>query len=360
MIWKFLKINPTKKQVFMSYLLLYGLIFLILALMYPLVFTIAVTIFAIVIILDPIISLFRRFKGISRLIADIMALSVFFAAVVALVFFLVPSLVKEAGSFYSIISRFFEGKEWEKLLTDYPEAAKNITDVLTSIQPKLLELFSTMINFISKVTPQAVSFIFYVTLGAIYSVYYFPIFKDRIVYIFPKEVRGEAYSFLGKAYSQIRRYVFSIFMVGIIVGIIFFFFLQALGSKYAVLLGCWATFTNLIPIVGVVLEAIPLIILGFSQGLNTAIIIIIGLFVVHPVAFVIFLRFMKGYIQINPVVIIFLIPFTGQIFGFLGALIAVPVGILFKVFWESFVSPHLEKKRSFPENGVNNDRELRG
>jgi len=62
---------------------------------------------------------------------------------------------------------------------------------------------------------------------------------------------------------------------------------------------------------------------------------------VHPVAFIMFLNLMKGVVQLNPVVIILLILVCSQLFGIVGSLIAVPVGIMFRVYWRSFIVPRL-------------------
>jgi len=134
-------------------------------------------------------------------------------------------------------------------------------------------------------------------------------------------------------------------LVALIVGISFGVFLLFIGVKYSLLLGVWAAITNLIPIVGVVLEIIPLLLTGVSMGLKAVVTIAIAVAVVHTTAFVIFLKLMKGYIKINPVVMIFMILLSTQIFGMIGAFIAVPLTIVIRLYWQYFIYPWLEGKK---------------
>jgi len=111
-------------------------------------------------------------------------------------------------------------------------------------------------------------------------------------------------------------------------------------------MGLWAAFTNLIPIVGVPLEFIPLLLLAVStQNILLVIILLIVLTIVHAAAFILFLVFMKGYNRINPVMIILMIVVAGQLFGLFGAIIAVPFAILIKMLWIHFISPLLDEDK---------------
>jgi predicted PurR-regulated permease PerM len=130
-------------------------------------------------------------------------------------------------------------------------------------------------------------------------------------------------------------------IVGVVVGIV----VRSMGLKYSLLMGLWAAFTNLIPIVGVPLEFIPLFLLAVStQNLVLVLVLLIILVIVHAAAFILFLVFMKGYNRINPVIIILMIVVAGQLLGLFGAIVAVPFAIILKMMWIHFFSPMLEEE----------------
>lgn len=335
----------SSKKVAARFILIYGLAFLILSFVYPNVFAIIVSTVAIVLIVDPIVEVLMKLRGMVRMIAIVMALLIFFLSILSLIILLVPSVINEAGNFYNFMVNFFENKQWEGYFEKYPDMQKSISDILTKIQPKFLEFVANVISNITRATPQVLSFVFYVILGSIYFAFYFPEFKRKVGIIFPAVAREDAMKFLREAYLQLRQFIISLFLVALIVGISFGIFLLFIGARYSLLLGFWAAVTNLIPIVGVILEVIPLILTGISMGLKAMVIISIAVIVIHTTAFIIFLKLMKGYMKINPVIVIFMILLSTQIFGMIGAFIAVPLTIILRLYWQYFIFPWIEGKK---------------
>jgi predicted PurR-regulated permease PerM len=344
------------KKIAAKFILLYALIFLLLSFIYPNVFAIIVSTMAIVLIIDPIVEALMKLRGMVRVFAIVMALLIFFLSILSLIIMLTPIVIEQAGNFYNFMVNFFENRQWEGYFSKYPDIQKSVSDILTKIQPKFLDFVANTLSNITKMTPQVVSFLFYVILGSVYFAFYFPEFKRKIGIIFPQVARKDALNFLRETYLQLRQFVISLFLVAIVVGISFGMFLLFIGVKYSLLLGVWAAVTNLIPIVGVVLEIIPLILTGVSMGLKAVIIITIAVVIIHTTAFVIFLKLMKGYIRINPVVMIFMILLSTQIFGMIGAFIAVPFTIVIRLYWQYFIHPWMEGKK-LDETGENNIEE---
>lgn len=326
----------------MMFTLLYASLIIFIALFFPFVFGTFLATLVIVILLEPLSIILSKKLRVSKNISNAVVLLTFFSSLVLLLVFLIPPLIKEMANFYEMTAKFFEKREWETILS--PTLSARISQLLSLFEPKLLQLLENIISTITKTAPQLFTFLFYVVLGSVYLLYYFSPIRKRIPYIFPKSCRREATIFLRDVYVQLRRYIFSITIVAILVGISMGFLLWFLGTKYVVLLSFWATFTNFIPIIGVFLEVVPLFLMTFSLGLKSNIILGIGVITIHALAFLIFLKLMEGYIKINPIAIIFLIMLLSSALGMLGALIAVPSGIVLKIFWARFVTPTLNSK----------------
>ncbi|MBC7332051.1 MAG: AI-2E family transporter [Synergistetes bacterium] len=325
-----------------KFFLLYAFLLVLVVLFFPFVFGTFLTTFSIVIFLEPFSVFLCRKLNFNKNLSNGIVLLFFFSSLTLLLIFLIPSLVKEAATFYEMAAKFFEKKEWEKLLP-YTISVR-LTQLFDIFEPRLLRVLESVISTVTKITPQLFTFLFYVILGSIYLMYHFKSIRKAVPYAFPRSCRREAALFLRDVYVQLRQYIFSISVVALFVAVSLGLLLWYLGSKYVILLSFWAFVTNYIPIVGVFLELIPLFLMTFSLGLKASMILGVGVVIVHALAFLLFLKLMGGYIRINPVAIIFLIMLFSSALGVLGALIAVPFGIVVKIFWMRFLSPALNTR----------------
>jgi predicted PurR-regulated permease PerM len=323
------------------YILVYGAILLCLAFLSPIAFAVVLASFAIIVVLEPFVSWLQTSRKIGHTTAHIIALLVFFAAILLLFLFLLPNTIREANGFFRFLNDFFTQKQWQPFFKKHPELMETLSPTIEKIYPKLMVNFDRFMLDIQRSSMTILSFIFYTLLVTVYWSFFFKSFKAVSLSLFPVSIRDEAAMFLKELYYQLKRYLFALVVVATIVGIIFGVFLTIIGSRYSVILGFWAFFTNFIPIVGVIFEIIPLFILCFSLGIGKSIALLLAVGIIHPFAFILFLNLMKGAIQINPVVIILLILVFSQLFGIVGSIIAVPAGIVIRVYWRSFIAPRL-------------------
>ncbi|MEA2067096.1 MAG: AI-2E family transporter [Thermotogota bacterium] len=225
------------------------------------------------------------------------------------------------------------------------EIINNTRNLLISLQAQFREYISLIFQKIPSMISSAFTVIFFVILGTVYLSYYFPLMKRYSVKLYPNHSRSVASDFMKDTYRSLQRYVNTILVISLMVGFLVGIVVKLLSLDYSILMGFWAAITNLIPIVGVALEVIPLFLLAASvQNLGILIVLALVLIAVHSIAFVFFLKLMKGYGRINSVAIIFMIIIFGQILGVVGVFIAVPIAIAFKHFWEHFISPWLDGK----------------
>ncbi|KLO22930.1 MULTISPECIES: AI-2E family transporter [unclassified Marinitoga] len=288
-------------------------------------------------------------KGLNRLkipmkIANILALisSLFFLYL--LLVLLIPTVIKEISNFVVFLNDFFQKAQWKVLLQNQPEnIVDNIENFMNSLQPKLIELLSNFIELIPTYGQRAFTFLFFLTIGTIYFSFYFESFKEKLQYLYPKSLRKTANEFYNETFNQIEHYVVATLLASAFVGVSAFLAMSFLGIKYQLLLSFWAAVTNFIPVIGVVLEFIPMIIVGVSSGLTTMLLFLLIMSVIHGIAFIIFISIMKDYGRINPVITIFSLLILGSIISLTGALIAVPTAMIIKVFWQIYIKPELER-----------------
>jgi predicted PurR-regulated permease PerM len=119
-------------------------------------------------------------------------------------------------------------------------------------------------------------------------------------------------------------------LISIVAGICTFVFLSIAGVPFAGVLGLWVAFADLIPLVGATLGAIPTVGVAFlsSPGRGIAALIFYAVYqqfenhLLQP-------TIMSRTVNINPLAVLVSVLVGVQLFGILGALLAIPVaGIL--------------------------------
>jgi predicted PurR-regulated permease PerM len=98
------------------------------------------------------------------------------------------------------------------------------------------------------------------------------------------------------------------------------------GDRYALILGLWAMFTEIIPYVGPILGALPAIVLAALHAPITA--LWVGLFylAIHQLeGHVIVPRVMGSALGAHPLLVIFALVAGAELYGIVGALLALPV-----------------------------------
>ena len=104
------------------------------------------------------------------------------------------------------------------------------------------------------------------------------------------------------------------------------------GLKAPILFGIFCGITNIIPYIGPYIGAVPAIIVGFSQGTTTGILVLVVITItqmlegniLHPLI-------MSKSMKLHPVTIIIGLLIFGSIFGIVGMIIATPCISLLKI-----------------------------
>ncbi|MDK2953412.1 MAG: hypothetical protein PWQ27_795 [Kosmotoga sp.] len=224
---------------------------------------------------------------------------------------------------------------------------------LLELKVKLRDYTNSMLEKIPNIASETFTIVFFVVIGSIYTSFYFAFFKRLAPKLYPRQYRRIAANFLRELHGNMERYILSILFIALIVGITVGLLIKFLGLGYSLLIGFWAAITNLVPVVGVIFEIVPIILLIAAQpSLSGLIILVIALIAIHSAAFIIFLKLMGDSNRVNPVMVILLVLFMGQLLGILGAFLAAPVAILLKQLWKHFFEPWLESKNSVNEASV--------
>lgn len=329
------------KKIVARYVALYSSILILLFLIFKTVLNIFVFTLISVLIINFLAKILNFFK-IKGKTAFIISMIIYFLALIYGIILIVPVVTEQLGTFVNAINNVFETKAWEEYFEKNPNLSSGITYVMEWLQPKLSELTNSVVDNIAKGTPGFFTTIFYSVLLTIYIVLYSSWLKKSIPNLFPKVARKNAETFLNKVYSALSGFVDVVFINAIITAIAFYIISTFYFPKISVILSFWAGITNLIPIVGVIFEYIPVFLFSLTLGVKNFIIVNILVLSLHLGLFIVFINVMKSHLSVNPVLMIIALIISGQLFGAVGIFFAVPVLIFVVAYWDEYIRPSLE------------------
>ncbi len=127
--------------------------------------------------------------------------------------------------------------------------------------------------------------------------------------------------------------------------------LLILGVPYAIALGVIAGFTEMIPMIGAVLGAVPAILLAFTVSPLTALLVAGWFLLIQSVEGNILVpKLMEKEVGLNPIIVIIALAAGFTLNGILGALIAVPLaGALQVLAYHLWISPTVRRLHQQPD-----------
>ena len=134
------------------------------------------------------------------------------------------------------------------------------------------------------------------------------------------------------AAKAVTGYVAGNLLISLVAGVSTFVFLLVAGVPFAGVLSLWVAFADLIPLVGATLGAIPAVAVAFIHGVPTGIAAIV--FYVLYQQFenhVLQVTIMSRTVKINPLMVLVSVLVGVEVFGLLGALLAIPVAGIIQV-----------------------------
>lgn len=325
-----------KKTLLISFLIFFFLLAVYFLLKIPFVYTLFKVIiysFLFTYTLKPIYT-YMISKGAKKGLSALILVLILFVICIALSSILIPKFVWEVLSL----------KENFGVIISY------INDILGNI--KLLQNNHLFKNLIRKIvtlgSETAESIVFgimslsqnfgtYLIMPVL--IYYFLVdgewFLDKILFFINCEKRR----FIKKMVSHIdcilSKYILSQIILSIITGILTFIILHFLNVKGALILSVFNGILNIIPFFGPVIGAIPAIAIASFSSLSQGFWVAFWIIVMQQIeGNCISPKIVGELVNIHPVVVVLLLVVGGEIGGFIGMLMAIPIGVIVKVVFE--------------------------
>lgn len=165
-----------------------------------------------------------------------------------------------------------------------------------------------------------------------------PRMKRWLLRLIRRDERADLLSLLNESSERISGYILGNLTVSLLAGVVTFFGFLLMGVDYPLLLALWVALTDLIPIVGAFIGAIPALAVAARHGLG--LMVAVGLFLLAYQLFENYLvspRVMTRAIDLSPAAVIVAVMVGGTLAGITGALLALPLAAMIKVAMEQYV-----------------------
>jgi len=288
---------------------------------------------------NPAIKFLEDFK-IPKVFSVSIVYSSLFIFIGIVFYFILVALATEVESFAQVLPIYFQ--QFSPYLQDIGiYAFEDIISFFEDAKNSIAQLTSAIFN---------ASFAFFggvFTTFLVMTMAFFLSLEDKIVdravvLIFPKKYEKYVCSLWKKSQQQVSGWFLSRILSCIIVGLITIISALILGVKYPFSLGLIGGLFNFIPYVGPVIAGLFMFSITAIDSLTKAIFIVI----VYGIAQLIENSILdpilsKKFVGLSPVVVILAITIGETLWGFLGALLAIPLaGIVFE-----FLKDFLDKKK---------------
>jgi predicted PurR-regulated permease PerM len=204
--------------------------------------------------------------------------------------------------------------------------ASFVGSLITSIRDNFFGFFSTVTNIGTIII--MIPFILYYFLKDDQKIY------QAFLTILPLKIRKLGKRVLTEADHTLAQYITGQLMVALIEGLLSFVGYLIIGLPNALILGLIITVVSFIPFIGAILGALPAVLIGITSSFSLALKIVIVLIVVNQLeSHLISPRLHGSRLQIHPLIVILVVMTFVTVFGFLGALFAVPFYVVARVLY---------------------------
>ena len=283
--------------------------------------------------LVPVVERIRN-KGVPRVLAVLSVYAIFGLVVYLLMRAIVPTVAEQVNLVSQNKQHYID--RVNELFNNSPESIRfGIKDFLNELPGRLrdfsvsgllsgaLGIFSGILGFLTVVV---LTFYFLLDKDGVEKllIFYMPEdYQKRGIRVFRKISRNMSLWFRGQI------------LLSLTVGLLSYIGLLVIGVNFALTLGVFVAFTELIPVIGPIIGGIPAVLIALADSPTKALYVLLLYATVQFVeGHFLVPQIMKKALGLSPVFIIISILIGARLFGILGVLLAVPVASALSVVVE--------------------------
>ena len=299
-------------------------------------------VFALIIsvLFNPAVNFLRKLK-IPRSLAVLFVYTAFFGILTLIIYFTVPLFVSEIKQFSQILPQYFE-RISPPLKGLKIEAFQDIETFFNALGEILNKIIINIANILFVIFGGIFATIFILTLAIYISLNEKGIERSILIF-FPKKYEANILSIWERCQKKVSGWFLTRILACLFVGVVSFVVFLVFNTPYPFSLGLLAGVLNFIPIVGPLITGIFIFVIISLENISKAIFVIIAFTLIQQVENNIFTPLIsKRFVGLPPILVLMSLVIGGILWGFLGAVLAIPLaGILYE-----FLKEFLEKRKS--------------
>lgn len=257
------------------------------------------------------------------------------ACLIALVWFFIPPMLTEAIALLAVVPQYVSQVS---NLSSLPflqnvSLAPSLTDTVLSLQNAFANTGAGVLRFLSSIFGGVFYFILTVVVSIYFSLQETGV-DDFLRLVTPEKHRDYVLGLWKRSQKKIGLWMQGQLLLSLIITVLLFLGLSILSIPYALLLAIFAGIMELIPVFGSVAAAVPGIAVALTTGDLTLVALVSGLYLIvnQFQAHLIYPLVVKKIVGVPPILVIIALIAGGQLAGFLGVLLSVPIAACVQEF----------------------------
>ncbi|AOR23186.1 AI-2E family transporter [Clostridium taeniosporum] len=288
-------------------------------------------------IIAPIRDFFQDKFKMKKKTASMIIILIIFGMFITCITLIIPELFKEIsniGVMFDNVASFFEHI--------YVKFRVDSVPILKSIYNELMEkgnvlflnlsksLFGNIVliveNIVSCAVIPVVIYYFLCDGNKIYT---------KILFILPAEKREVIKKILSDIDKVLGRYIVGQVFLSVIIGFLTFILLIIFKVKFPIWISILNAILNIIPYFGPIFGGIPAVLVALLDSPIKALWVTVGVFIIQQIeGNILSPKITADSTDMHPIIIIILLLIGDKFGGFIGMLLAVPIGVIIKVLYD--------------------------
>lgn len=291
------------------------------------------------ILFNPAIDFLKKFK-IPRAVATSAVYLLTFGLLSVVLYSIVVILITEVEQLSHVFPYYFQ--ELSPIFRDIGiYALEDIEVFFANVRSSLNELSGALFTVLFSVFGGIFTTFFVLTMAFFLSLEG-KVVENAVALVFPKKYENYAFLLWKKCQKKVSSWFFTRILSCLFVGTVVYISCLILGIKYPLSFGLIAGVTNFVPYVGPLLSGVFIFVVTAMDDLGRGVFILAIFGLIQLIeANIITPILSQRFIGLSPVLVIMALAIGGILWGFLGALLAIPLaGILFE-----FLKEFLDRKK---------------
>ncbi|MEK7063213.1 MAG: AI-2E family transporter [Patescibacteria group bacterium] len=290
--------------------------------------------------IEPGVSWFMNRRA-PRILAVALMYLIIFGTIFGVAYAFFPPLLKETAGLSSQLPQYLQSINIDEILNsplvnsarEVVDGVPTFTQYLGQIQNIFTSTSAGAFKALAGIFGGVVSFVLIVVLSIYFAIQETGV-DDFLKVILPVEYQKYGVDLWKRSQKKIGLWMQGQLLLSLIAGILVYLWLTILGLPYSFLLAIFAAITELVPVFGSYVAAVPALIIGFAVGgIPVMLAVLAGFVVINQLqSHLIYPLVVKKVIGVPPLLVIIALIAGGQLAGFLGVLLSVPIAAALSEF----------------------------